>query len=106
VSGSGDWEYQYHLKDHLGNTRLTFTTKQSEESSTATMETVDEVEEEKLFMYYDDVTKINYTLFDHTSGGTTDYAVRLNGTANETTGLAQAKQVLPGALYWQKFLLN
>jgi hypothetical protein len=31
-------EYQYHLKDHLGNVRVTFTTKDEEEKTTATYE--------------------------------------------------------------------
>jgi hypothetical protein len=29
-------EYQYHLKDHLGNVRLTFTTKDEVDESLAT----------------------------------------------------------------------
>lgn len=35
---NGGWEYQYHLKDHLGNTRLTFTTKPKTISFTANYE--------------------------------------------------------------------
>jgi hypothetical protein len=31
-------EYQYHLKDHLGNVRLTFTAKKKTEVFKATME--------------------------------------------------------------------
>src|SRR5262245_47818866 len=31
-------EYQYHLKDHLGNVRLTFTTLPSSDQATATLE--------------------------------------------------------------------
>jgi phosphatidate phosphatase APP1 len=31
--------YQYHLKDHLGNVRVTFTTKDETEVNTATLET-------------------------------------------------------------------
>ncbi|MEM9859099.1 MAG: DUF6443 domain-containing protein [Bacteroidota bacterium] len=37
--GSRSFEYQYHLKDHLGNTRVTFTTAPMELEYLATMET-------------------------------------------------------------------
>ncbi|MEQ9403514.1 MAG: DUF6443 domain-containing protein [Cyclobacteriaceae bacterium] len=37
--GQGDvWDYQYHLKDHLGNTRLTFSTTPENYEMVATME--------------------------------------------------------------------
>lgn len=89
-------EYQYHLKDHLGNVRLTFTTKDEEESNTATLEIENETEERSEFLYYDDTRKINASLFDHTGLAATQYALRLNGTANEKTGLAKSLAVVPG----------
>ena len=49
---TGDWEYQYHLKDHLGNTRVTFTSRPREHEFLATMETEDaglQAEEESYF---------------------------------------------------------
>ncbi len=92
----GQPEYQYHLKDHLGNVRVTFTTKEEQEANTATLETENQTEERAEFLYYDDTRKINSALFDHTGLAATQYALRLNGTANEKTGLAKSLAVVPG----------
>ncbi|MCE2734828.1 MAG: RHS repeat-associated core domain-containing protein [Flammeovirgaceae bacterium] len=89
-------EYQYHLKDHLGNTRVTFTSKQETESIKATMEDANAATEQAQFIYYNEAVKINSTLFDHTNVGTTQYATRLAGTPNERYGLAKSLQVMPG----------
>jgi RHS repeat-associated protein len=59
-------EYQYHLKDHLGNVRLTFTTKEDDEVNLATLETANADDEMAEFLYYDEAVKINSALFDHT----------------------------------------
>jgi hypothetical protein len=50
VIDGGSPEYQYHLKDHLGNVRLTFTTKQETEEAIATMETAHAAEEQGQFL--------------------------------------------------------
>jgi RHS repeat-associated protein len=67
-------EYQYHIKDHLGNVRLTFTTASELDQSLATMETANAAVERSQFLYYDEAVKINSPLFNHTndasSGGT------------------------------------
>ncbi|MFD0998701.1 RHS repeat-associated core domain-containing protein [Ohtaekwangia kribbensis] len=89
-------EYQYHLKDHLGNVRVTFTAKVEVESPVATMETANEGTERNDFLYYDEAVKVNFELFDHTNAGTTYYSTRLNGTASERTGLARSLSVMPG----------
>jgi len=89
-------EYQYHLKDHLGNTRVTFTSKKETESIKATMEDANAATEQAQFIYYNEAVKINSTLFDHTNAGTTQYATRLTGTPNERYGLAKSLQVMPG----------
>jgi RHS repeat-associated protein len=89
-------EYQYHLKDHLGNTRVTFTSKQEAESIKATMEDANAATEQAQFIYYNEAVKINSTLFDHTNAGTTQYATRLAGTPNERYGLAKSLQVMSG----------
>ncbi len=90
-------EYQYHLKDHLGNVRLTFTTKQETESGTATMETVNATDEQGKFLYYTEAIKVNQAWFDHTNIGGTFYSTRLTGgTTNAKYGLAKSLAVMPG----------
>lgn len=94
-------EYQYHLKDHLGNTRLTFTTQADVDVTTATHETANLPAEHGQFLRYDDVRMINAKLFDHThldpsNTYTTFYSERLNGTPNEQHGLARSLSVMPG----------
>src|SRR5690606_36534755 len=76
-------EYQYHLKDHLGNVRLTFSATPDIETETATLETAHGEEEHATFLRYAETTKINSALFDHTNNGDTRYAVRLNGSESE-----------------------
>jgi RHS repeat-associated protein len=102
--GLTDAEYQYHLKDHLGNVRLTFTTKEEVESMTAMLETATEDTESGQFLYYDEAIKVNYYLWNHTDEITTDanirattYATRLTGgTTNAKYGLAKSLSVMPG----------
>lgn len=64
---SGDVkEYQYHLRDHLGNTRVTFTTD-NVESAKATLETATMNAERASFLRYDNARRISSHLFDHTN---------------------------------------
>ncbi|MEJ0031739.1 MAG: hypothetical protein WDO15_15790 [Bacteroidota bacterium] len=84
-------EYQYHLKDHLGNVRLTFTTKDDVDVSTTYYETPTAD-----FLYYNEAVKINSTIFDHTDSGSTHYSARLNGSIKERFGLAKSLSVMPG----------
>jgi RHS repeat-associated protein len=63
---TSDPEYQYNLKDHLGNVRLTFTTKQETDESLATLEPDNVNEERAKYLYYDEAVRINSRLFDHT----------------------------------------
>ncbi len=93
---NGNFTYQYHLKDHLGNVRLTFTTKDEKDISKATMETANSNTEQGQFLYYDEAVKVNSTIFDHTDVGTTWYSTRLNGSTNERFGLAKSLSVMPG----------
>ncbi len=107
-----DSEYQYHLKDHLGNVRLTFTTKDEIHVAKASMETANETDEEGEFLYYGEAIKINNDLFDHTYNGTigaTYYATRLTGgNTSSVFGLAKSLRVMPGDLVktevWAKYL--
>jgi RHS repeat-associated protein len=89
-------EYQYHLKDHLGNVRLTFTTAISIEAQTATYEPASATTERANFVRYDNARTVNATIFDHTNGNATGYSERLNGSANEKYGLARSISVMPG----------
>lgn len=97
----GEAEYQYHLKDHLGNVRVTFTTKDEEEENTATLEASNSIEERGQFLYYDDVRLVNSDFFDKTKDGQPNppegaRALRLNGSENEKIGLAKSLAVVPG----------
>ena len=96
IPNGSDWEYQYHLKDHLGNVRMSFTTKLDADTAVATMETAQVVEEQSKFIYYNEAVKINSQLFDHTNAGTTYYSTRLRGSTNERFGLAKSISVMPG----------
>ena len=93
-------EYQFHLKDHLGNVRSTFTTVNNVEQPVATFEAANQTLEQSQFLRYDDARLINATLFDHTHrtnpGSTTMYSERLSGSANEKTGIARSISVMPG----------
>ncbi|AYB33473.1 DUF6443 domain-containing protein [Chryseolinea soli] len=89
-------EYQYELKDHLGNVRLTFTTLQSSETVTGTLETANATADQSNFLRYESVRKVQSSLFDHTNGTAIGYAQRLNGSANEKYGLARSLSVMPG----------
>jgi RHS repeat-associated protein len=89
-------EYQYNLKDHLGNVYLTFTTKATAHVATATMENVNAADEAAEFLYYDEAVKLNFPLFNHTPNTPTQYSTRLNGTTNERFGLAKSLSVMPG----------
>lgn len=94
-------EYQYHLKDHLGNVRMTFTTKEEVDDCVATMETTNEEEEFGRFLNYDKARVINHPVYDHTYDGQTPpngtaFGIRLNGSDNERIGLARSLSVMPG----------
>lgn len=97
----GEAEYQYHLKDHLGNVRVTFTTKDEVEEEIATLEPSNAIEERGQFLHYDDVRLVNSKLFDHTyntgvappEGAS---SIRLSGKENERIGLAKSLAVVPG----------
>lgn len=89
-------EYQYYLKDHLGNIRVTFTSAPGTSIAIATLEDLNAKQEQEKFLHMDEAVKVNYALFDHTRQGTTRYAVRLNGTQQERIGLAKSLSVMTG----------
>jgi Restriction endonuclease fold toxin 7 len=106
--GTNATEYQYNMKDHLGNTRLTFTTKRDQVIYTATLEDNSQTTEQAAFRNY---SRTDFDLFDHTDAGTTyHYAQMLNGSASHQVGLAKSISVMPGdtiraevyAKYWNQ----
>ena len=78
LQDGGQPQYQYTLKDHLGNNRITFAA--DADVAIATLETDKEDAERANFLKYDDVRKVNSVLFDHTDVGATHYSLRLSGT--------------------------
>lgn len=86
-----NWEYQYHLKDHLGNVRVTFTAKaQTPVTSTANFETTTNSN----FVNY---SFISFDLVDHTDAGTTyTKAQWLNGGNSGRVGVGKSIAVMPG----------
>jgi RHS repeat-associated protein len=96
AGGANDWEYQYHLRDHLGNVRVTFTTKESSEEATATMENSNATTEQGQFLHHAEAVRVNSQFFDHTNQGGTYYSTRLSGATNEKFGLAKSLSVMPG----------
>jgi RHS repeat-associated protein len=92
-------EYQYSIRDHLGNVRLTFTTKDDIENDKATMEPANASNERSKFLRYDNVRKVNAQIFDKTNDTASPpdgYSIRLSGNANEKTGLQKTLAVMPG----------
>ena len=94
VMTGGSPEYQYHLKDHLGNVRMTVTTLQTTDNTTAGYETANQATEIGQYLRYANARRISASLFNHTAGGS--YSERLNGSANEKYGLAKSLSVMPG----------
>ncbi|MDW3209197.1 MAG: RHS repeat-associated core domain-containing protein [Reichenbachiella sp.] len=98
-----EYEYQYHLKDHLGNVRTTFKEEGDIEGSFASFEQAKQSEESDYFIGYDNMVKIDAELFDHTKNPEGSHSsIRLNGfvspdsTVNESIGLAKSLKVKPG----------
>jgi RHS repeat-associated protein len=89
-------EYQYVLKDHLGNTRITATTKPDVTTETATLETPNLAIEQSQFLRIDNARRVQAILFDRTNGAANGYAQRLNGSTNEKYGIAKSLQVNAG----------
>lgn len=100
LADGANWEYQYHLKDHLGNVRTTFSAKELTVAKTATLETVNATAEQGEFLRFAETHKVQSYLFDHTNGSspstTNGYAQRLSGSTNEKFGLAKSISVMPG----------
>ncbi len=97
VKNGSNYEYQYAIADHQGNTRIVFSSAiPTPDAPVATLETANENSEAAKFLKYEDVRKINFGMFDHTNSAATKYAVRLSGSPSETYGLARSVAVAPG----------
>ncbi len=91
------WEYQYHLKDHLGNVRTTFKTQTETDTYTADFENTSASYESTYFSRYGEVTRINANILDHSDAGSSKtYSIRLSGAGHEEEGLAKSLAVKPG----------
>jgi RHS repeat-associated protein len=103
-------EYQYNLKDHLGNVRVTFTSKDETETATATLEDANAAIERGAFLNYDEAVTLNERMFDHThhvpgdQGNTTFRSTRLLGGSDPAAvyGLAKSLSVMPGDMITAK----
>ncbi|MEB2779594.1 RHS repeat-associated core domain-containing protein [Algoriphagus sp. C2-6-M1] len=96
----------------MGNIRATFKTEPEDpDIYLATLEddASTKAYEETYFSRYDEITRINADIFDHTDEGMEKtYSMRLSGTGNEIYGLAKSLSVMPGdvvsAEVWAKYL--
>jgi RHS repeat-associated protein len=88
-------EYQYNLKDHLGNVRLTFTTKTPTALSyKAGFETVNQTAESNIFTgSYPPNGEINTQSVNATTGSNSEL---LNGGYSGRVGVAKSFSVMPG----------
>ncbi|MGM0581275.1 MAG: RHS repeat-associated core domain-containing protein [Bacteroidota bacterium] len=88
VPRESDWEYQYHLKDHLGNVRTTFTSDPKTESYNTSFETA--TVPDGYFDNYEEQHRDDYT------ANTGTYSSRLSYDDNLLIGLAKSLKVYPG----------
>ncbi len=89
------WEYQYFLKDHLGNVRVTFSEKKVTSEYKATLEDNTQSTEMATFRNY---SRNSFSLYNHTAGGT--YSQLLNASStNGLVGLAKSFAVNPGDVF-------
>jgi RHS repeat-associated protein len=106
VKNGANYEYQYAIADHQGNTRVLFSSvAPTAQASTADMEAATNTG----FLNYT-ANRVNFELFDHTDAGmdASDYAQKLTGASNAQVGLAKSFKVYAGdkvkveswAKYW------
>jgi RHS repeat-associated protein len=87
--------YFYEIGDHQGNVRSVIGLPETI-SVTATLETANMAGEQQQFLRYENVRRVNATVFDHTNAAGSQYSMRLSGSANEKVGLARSVEVSPG----------
>lgn len=107
VKNGSNYEYQYAIADHQGNTRVLLTSAtQAPVPVSASMEATTNSN----FTPSSYGNRINFDLFDHTDVGNdgTDYAQKLTGASNSQLGVAKSYKVYAGdkvkleayAKYW------
>ncbi|MFM7329593.1 MAG: RHS repeat-associated core domain-containing protein, partial [Bacteroidota bacterium] len=89
-------EYQYSIKDHVGNVRLSFSSLAPVETAQVGYESANATAEAAQFLRYSNARRIYSSLFDRTNGTTAGYSQRLNGSADEKYGIARSLAVMPG----------
>lgn len=87
------WEYQYHLKDHLGNVRVTFSEATTTNTYLGTLETATQTAEGNTFQNYGNRTSTMG--FSHTG----EYSQVLHAGYNSQIGLAKSFEVEPGETF-------
>lgn len=91
---SGTREYQYHLKDHLGNVRMTFTSSPPLPTNvTAGFETANQATEGSNLLHYPAGGQINT---QSTNAHTGNNSQLLNGGYSGQVGVAKTFSVMPG----------
>lgn len=91
------WEYQYHLKDHLGNVRVTFSEKTTATEYLATMERMPtSIETEENGEFLNSINSRKRPKNNRTPGVDKSYSYRLRGFTNEVVGLAKSLEVQAG----------
>jgi hypothetical protein len=94
VKNGSNYEYQYSIADHQGNTRVLFT---SATSAVQTSTTDFEAATNTSFRNYTS-NRVGFDLFDHTDVGIdqSDYSQKLTGATNAQVGVAKSFRVYPG----------
>jgi RHS repeat-associated protein len=88
-------EHQYHLKDHLGNVRMTITSRITPQTFTAGFESANQTTEATKFNNYPSSAYINNVATNAHAGTSSQY---LSGGYNGQVGLAKSFSVMPGDL--------
>ncbi|HQQ83679.1 MAG TPA: RHS repeat-associated core domain-containing protein, partial [Cyclobacteriaceae bacterium] len=93
VKSGANFEYQYAIADHQGNTRVVFTSAPAApQSYFANMEAATNTN----FNNY--TSRVNFDLMDHTDSvyDQTDYSQKLYGNSGSQVGVAKSFKVYPG----------
>jgi len=104
VKSGANYEYQYAIADHQGNTRVLFTS-----APTAPQANGADMEAASNASFSNYTNRVGFDLFDHTDAGTLyNYAQKLTGATNAQVGLTKSFKVYAGdkvkieayAKYW------